>query len=250
MDRACRHTSPSFAPGPAALQSPAVSDQAPSAIIISDGGLPAVVAAAIEAERSISGIGGPPPALMPWPTDPVLATGQFTAAGSHARFFRLALLEAPRLCAADIAGSAGLVETLALLGAIEVARAVGAARIVWPVQYHADDTTIADRLDQIAAAADRALLASRLSLLDFREEIRVETPLVDLTDRQVADLVVDLDAPAYLSWWWRRHTDPAAETLAGAERRAWLLALRAAGWVQGDPGVTVGIQATTTPAPA
>ncbi|MCC7390278.1 MAG: hypothetical protein IT431_16100 [Phycisphaerales bacterium] len=227
-----------------------MSDQAPSAIIVSDGGLPAVVAAAIEAERAISGAGGAPPALMPWPTDPVLAPGQFTAAGSQARFYRLALLEAPRLCASDLAASPGLVETLALLGALEVARAVGAPRVVWPIQYHTDDQTIADRLDDIAAAADRALLVSRLSLLDFREEIRVETPLVDLTDRQVADLVVDLDAPAYLSWWWRRHPDPGAEAQAGAERRAWLVALREAGWVQGEPSVTVAAQDAPTPTPA
>lgn len=226
---------------------PRVSDPAPSAIVISDAGLPAVVGAAIEAERAISGGGGGVPALMPWPTDPVLAECQYAAAKSHARFLRLALLDAPRLCAADISASTGLIDTLGLLAAVELARTSGATRVVWPVHYHADDATLPGWLDQVASAVDRALLTSRLALLDSGAEVTIETPLVDLTDRQTADLVVDLDAPAYLAWWWRRRPEPPAEALAVQERRAWLDALRDAGWVQADPAahVVAGSRPTT-----
>ena len=225
-----------------------MTDQPPSAIIISDGNLPALVAAAIEAERAISG-GGGAASLMPWPAGPELAAAQVTAVGSQARFHRLALAEPPRLCAADIAASPGLLDTLALLAAVEAARAVGTTRVVWPVQFHADHDSLPELLDRIGAAIDRALLVSRLTLLDnpgtTGGEVTIETPLVDLTDRQLADLVVDLDAPAYLCWWWRRQADTAAESLAAAERKAWLSALRDAGWVQSGAETQVTTQSAT-----
>ena len=219
-------------------------NQTPSAIIITDGGLPALVAASIEAERSISGSGGVA-SLMAWPGSPTLATAQATAIGSQARFHRLGLADPPRLCAADIEASSGLLDTLALLAAVEVARAAGARRVVWPIQFHSDHDSLPEKLDQIAGAVDRSLLVSRLTLLDQADEVTIETPLVDLTDSQLADLVVDLDAPAYLCWWWRRLPDGQAEALAAPERRAWLSALRDAGWVQAEPGPVV----TTAPTP-
>lgn len=221
----------------------------PSAILISDGGLPAVVAAAIEAERTLSG-GGGAAAIMPWPGRPELAQSQFAAVRSQARFHRLELVETPRLCAPDIDASDGLLDTLALLAGLEAARTSGAARVVWPVQFHADDNTLTDQLDRIGAAIDRALLVARLDLLDRGEEIAIETPLVDLTDRQLADLVVDLDAPAYLCWWWRRLPDPQAEAVGAPERKSWLAALRDVGWVQSDLGVAVATQAAPTTNPA
>lgn len=226
-----------------------MTSQPPSAIVISDGGLPALVAAAIEAERTLTG-GANPAALMPWPTCAALAAPQLAAATSQARFHRLTPADPPRLCAADVAASEGMLDTLRLLAGAEVARATGAGRVIWPVQFHADDGSLPEHLDRIGDAIDRALLVSRLALLDQGREIVFETPLVDLTDRQVADLVVDLDAPAYLCWWWRRLAEPQAEALGAPERRTWLSALRDAGWVQADPAVTVAPQATTTPNPA
>lgn len=224
-------------------------NQTPSAIIISDGGLPALVAASIEAERSISG-GGGVASLMAWPGSPTLAGAQATAIGSQARFLRLGLVDPPRLCAADIEASGGLLDTLALLAAVEVARAAGARRVVWPIQFHSDHDSLPEKLDQIAGAVDRALLVSRLSLLDQGDEVTIETPLVDLTDTQLADLVVDLDAPAYLCWWWRRLAEGQAEALAAPERRAWLSTLRDAGWVQAEPIAVVTNQAIPTTHPA
>jgi len=206
-----------------------------------------MVAASIEAERAVSGGGAAGPAsLLPWPTRPALAPAQLTAVGSLARFYRLGLAEAPRLCAADVTESAGLIDTLALLAAVEVAGKCGCRRVVWPVQFASDHDTLPGQLERIAAAIDRALLVSRLSLLDGPDEIAIETPLVDLTDGQAADLVVDLDAPAYLCWWWRRLSEPNAEAEAAPERRRWLTALREAGWVQGSPEARVS--ATAAPA--
>ncbi len=229
----------------------------PNAIIITDGGLPALVAAAIEAERAIAGGGGRDGSgghvsggaesggvvsLMPWPSHPVLAPVQAAAVTSLARFFRFDHTDTPDLRLGGIEATTGLLDTLSLLAGVEVARAMGCVRLIWPVQFHADKSSLPAQLDRIAAAVDRALLVSRLGLLDgvdAAEEITIETPLVDLTDRQIADLAVDLDAPAYLCWWWRQHAEPEAEQVAGIERRAWLAALGDAGWVQAAPGVTV-----------
>lgn len=242
---------------PVARYTPAVSTTPLSAIIITDGGLPALVAAAIEAERAIAGGGGGVGnggevsggagsggvvSLMPWPSHPMLAPVQAAAVTSLARFFRFDHTETPDLRLGGIEATTGLLETLSLLAGVEVARAVGCDRLIWPVQFHADESSLPAHLDRIAAAVDRALLVSRLGLLDGDdtvEEITIETPLVDLTDRQIADLAVDLDAPAYLCWWWRQQGEPEAERVASGERRAWLAALGAAGWVQTAPGVTV-----------
>ncbi len=221
-----------------------MSTDAPSAIIIADGGLPALVAAAIEAERAISG-GGGGASLMLWPASPLLASAQFTAVTSQARFLRLGLTDTPQLSLNGTEASTTLRDTLGLLSGVEAARAAGCSRVVWPVQYHADHDSLPGELDRIAAAVDRALLVARLGLLETdraSDEITIETPLVDLTDSQIADLVVDLDAPAYLCWWWRRPSEAEAEALAAPERKAWLAALREAGWVQTAPGVTVTAQ--------
>ena len=233
---------------------PRVSCESPSAIILTDGSLPALVAAAIEAERALagsgenSGGGSGGAGLMPWPSCAELAAVQCATAASLARFFRFELLDTPRLCAEGFAASTALRETLALLAGVEAARKLGCRRVIWPVQYHTDENSVPSQLDRIAAAIDRALLVSRLGLLDGSQtgaEITIETPLVDLTDRQLADLAVDLDAPAYLCWWWRRLGEPEAEAVADTERQRWLGTLGEAGWVQTSPGVSV-----TKPSPS
>jgi len=226
----------------------------PSAIIITDGGLPGLVVGAIEAERAITGGGSAGGSggvsLLPWPSCPRLASVQCAAIASLARFFHFDRIEPPRLCVEGVETSRALLETLELLAGLEVARSLGCRRVIWPVQYHADQARLPGQLDRIADAVDRALLVSRLGLLDNGggdnggrdTEVTIETPLVDLTDRQVADLVVDLDAPAYLCWWWRRLGEPEAESAASLERRAWLAALDDAGWVQALPGVSGAVQ--------
>lgn len=217
-------------------------------LLITDGGLPALVAAAIEAERLASAGesgGGAPALLMPWVADPALAETQLTAIASQAKFFRHDLLEAAPIRDFAAGTSASFVETLGLLAAVEVARANGCSRIVWPAHAHATDDTLAEDIDRMAAAVDRALLVQRIAMLDPaspgspRSELTIETPLVDLTDAQLADLVVDLDAPAYLCWWWRALPEPKTEQAAAAERTAWKAALRHAGWVSASPGVEV-----------
>ena len=233
-------------------------------LVISDGGLPALVAAAIEAERIASageGGGGAPALLMPWVTNPNLADAQLAAVSSQARFLRQEQLEPAPIHAFAAGTSAAFLDTLGLLAAVEVARANGCLRIVWPSHAHATDDTLETDIERIANSVDRALLVERLAGLESDitgtpspaagpgtvSEIAIETPLVDLTDAQLAELLVDLDAPAYLCWWWRPIADPAAERTARAERETWRAALDRAGWVSASPEVTINAPAQPTP---
>jgi len=71
---------------------------------------------------------------------------------------------------------------------------------VWPVHVGAD-------LEGMDRALARARLVERLVNLDLPQEhegeppLRIETPLLDLTDRQIAELAADLDAPLDVCWW-------------------------------------------------
>jgi hypothetical protein len=226
---------------PAAISFAIVSDHPPKALVISDGGLPALLAAAMEAERRISG-GGGGGCLMPWPSRPDLAEAQVSAASSAARFLNLEpvhpVIATPQAAAAQ-PGAMG--DSLALLAALHAARLAGCERVVWPIHHHHDDDSIGRDLDRLGAAIDRAQLIGRLGLLDGPDAspVRFETPLIDLTDGQLADLVVDLDAPVHLSWWWRPAGDARVETIAAEERAAWLSALAGAGWAEAGPTAQV-----------
>jgi len=213
-----------------------VTETPSTTLVISDGGLPAVLAAAMEAERRLAG-GGGEVLLMPWPTSREAAAEQGAAVAALARFLSLEIAD-PCLEPPTRELEPGMRESLSLLTALHTGRPRGCARIIWPVQHHNDDASIAGDLDRIAAAVDRAQLVGRLGLLDTRPgdvPPRFETPLADLTDAQVADLVLDLDAPVHLAWWWRTLAGRRAESLAAAERRAWLPVLRDAGWIEAGP---------------
>ncbi|MCW5766118.1 MAG: 7-cyano-7-deazaguanine synthase [Phycisphaeraceae bacterium] len=103
--------------------------------------------------------------------------------------------------------AAGLAESRLLLDACEEAVRQGLTRIIWPVQLgpgRLGQSADPDRVRAIARAADRALLASRLAALDAPASaagLRIETPWLDLTDDQIADLAADADAPVSAAWW-------------------------------------------------
>ena len=87
-------------------------------------------------------------------------------------------------------------------------------------------------LDRIAQAADRALLAGRLAGLDATLHaspgVQVETPLLDLTDGQLADLAMDMDVPLETCWWWGGDTGHDAQ--AHQARARWRSSLAAVGY--------------------
>ncbi|MEQ8316895.1 MAG: hypothetical protein RIE77_13565 [Phycisphaerales bacterium] len=94
-------------------------------------------------------------------------------------------------------------------------------------------------VDRLARELDRALLISRLVTLDASEHgvgvFEVQTPLMDLSDAQVAELALDLDVPIWRAWWWevaagKRAKDPAVADRANALRDRWCGALESLGW--------------------
>lgn len=101
-------------------------------------------------------------------------------------------------------------ETRLLLDACALAKANRCARVVWPVFCAAE-------VDPIALALDRARLVSTLAALDARPKgMPIDTPVLDLTEAQLADLAIDVGVPAQPGW------------LADANENHWLTLLRAA----------------------
>lgn len=198
----------------------------PPCLIISDGSLPGMVAAAIESERR----SGSQPTL--WAGDPLAwVAGPARAIAHHAvraqaEFLALGMLDR------DWIGSdgSGAGQSLALLTIAQHAAAMGFRRVVWAVQFPLLGAE--PDLDRIAATVDRCLLVSRLVSLDLWDhpnpavpEVRIETPLVDLSDAQIVDLALDLGAPIASAWWMEGVGEPSQ-----AEQRRWLPLLSELGW--------------------
>jgi hypothetical protein len=198
-------------------------DRPERVLVMMDGDLASIVAAANAKEAVMSGTtGGPGPAL--WPAYDPRDESRRSACQRLASSLGLSLLErrSRSVSTEDLAwaGSSRL-----LLDACTDAAASGRSEVIWPVQFEKVD------LDAITRAIDRALLVTRLLALDAElnasPSLHVEAPMVDLTDAQVADLAVDLAAPLSCCWWWGGGSG-SPERTAAAER--WLPALRSAGF--------------------
>lgn len=185
------------------------------ALVLCDGDLPSYHAAWAARERAISD--GPTPTsngpalmplLAPFAIDPPHASlpePMEHAVTLQARALGLTCIapittHLPHAHTEDLPGQA---ESLALINAAYAAVRLGCDRVIYPV--HACIGESID-LDRMAAIADRAVLAARLCSLDARGHhtpgIRIETPYVDLTDLQLADLFLDADLSPQALWWW------------------------------------------------
>ena len=195
------------------------------ALVLTDGGPPSLVAAAIEAEASLRAGGDEGghttgSRLMPVPIACAQRDAAAQAAEQHERLFGIGLLPVDLelwTLAARFEHRAGLV----LSTAIEVARGLGLSRVVWPA-LPGEKPEGEPVLAAVASIIDQTVLATRLSTaatLGEGEEIRVEAPFADLTRRQIADLVEDFALPLDACWWAQeaaRETDGSR-----AERERW-----------------------------
>lgn len=195
-------------------------------LIISDGSLPGMVVAAIESERR----SGSQPKV--WAGDPLASISGPTRSMAHHAVRVQADILGIEMLDRDWIGSdgSGPGQSLALLNIAQQAAEMGIRRVVWAVQYPL--VGVEPDLDRIAATVDRCLLISRLASLDLWDhpspsvpEVRIETPLVDLSDAQVADLALDLGVPIAGAWWMDGVGEPAQ-----AEQRRWLPLLAELGW--------------------
>jgi hypothetical protein len=219
-------------------------------LVLFDGDLPSVLAAAYAAEeaaipsrrpslsRVIRGSAGEPRArgddqALP----PLVMPAYFGLPDAPERELALARaidllgLERARDDNPDLSGRTELPgedQTRLLVHAAYASAAAACDRVVWPVQFGEDLRAATPSLDRVSTAIDRELLVSRLVGLDLDRisgGVEIETPFVDLSDRQIAEMVIDIEAPLAACWWWG---NSAAAALAAHDR--WGTLLRSLGW--------------------
>lgn len=108
--------------------------------------------------------------------------------------------------------TAAQMQTRLLTEAAYLALSLGIKRVVWPVRIPEDAQ---DRIDTIGTAIDRAMLVSRTVSLDATpdtaHEVTIETPFIDLDERQTHELARDMALPIETCWWSKAKTLPAAQ---------------------------------------
>ncbi len=86
-----------------------------------------------------------------------------------------------------------LVAPQILLAALGCARYQQASQVIWPASYDGD-------VRFVARATEQTMLADQSSDYDQGDSPRIDTPLLELTDRQVVELGEELKVPWNLSW--------------------------------------------------
>lgn len=218
------------------------------ALILSDGGVIGLLAVVTAADRRAGLLGTPRQGAWVWvpPVDPATHPARLAAAKVQAEIYGFQM--APEGSSTDLGGGSEAENaTATLVQACRLARGLGASMIVWPASAGMGDPTGAG-LDRAAAILDRALLVSRLASIDGGP-IEIVTPFADLGDRELADLILDMDLPIWTCWWAGEVAGEAHQ--AGlAERVHWKGLLGAAGWVGELPGPSDVPEVTSRAAPA
>lgn len=135
----------------------------------------------------------------------------------------------------------GFGQSAMLLAAVSRASVLKCHRVIWPKCAAGD-------LDSMLDASDRALLVQRLAMIEQERtnalDVQIDTPLLDLTDEQVAELAADLNAPIWSCWW---RLEEVSQSRTAMDERArweqslheanadWLLELRPAQGIASQP---------------
>ncbi len=215
-----------------------------NAMVLNDGGLAALIALAIASEETVAAGAAAErrDARAPSPSQShfvAVVRGRYWSRAAELQ--ERAVQAQAQVFGIEIAGgqlppieppgdpSRGEAATQMLATAAYFALRSGCSRLIWPV--HVDRRQGEEvALELAAQACDRALLMSRLTLLDASDaevpEVTIETPLIDYEDEQLAELAVDLAIPAHTLWWWGLEDEAG---LAAAESQRWLPLLHTAG---------------------
>ena len=117
-----------------------------------------------------------------------------------------------------------LVAPQMLLAALAGARLYQAERVIWPASFNG-------AFNATAKATEQIILADQSGDSDLGEAPRIESPLLELTDRQVVELGAELDVPWQISWSCLGSASMPCRACPGCRRRK--AAFQAAGVV--DP---------------
>lgn len=200
-------------------------------LVIADGGVASLLACASLADGRLPGATSDNPSASPvalWTPrlDPDTHGRRAAAVGAQADLYGFRVLhDAFPALPSHPADDEAL--NHALLRAGSLARANGAATVIWPATAGPDGRGGPD-LDRIAGIVDRALLVSRLASIGSARPVEIRTPYADIPDPGLADLVLDMDLPIWTCWW--AVEQPPADAAAAAELDHWTALLRAAGW--------------------
>lgn len=113
--------------------------------------------------------------------------------------------------------SMSAIQSRMLLEAAQIAMKLGIRKVIWPIRLVRPESSqsIDEMVDKIGRTIDRATLASRLASLDTDHttavDVVIETPFVDLSNEQVADLAGDMAIPIETCWWNDARTLPNAQ---------------------------------------
>ena len=190
-------------------------------LILSDGGLESAVVAAIAAEQT-SRADTEPPIVMPgwWGalTDLDLVLPSIDrAVARQADIFGLSMVTdqtayPPEQSVDAMTLTDGAMHSQMLMQAANYALSLGIRRVIWPTRVGSSlvDFDPTRDLERLASAIDRSVLIGRLATLDAGgegadaelRELVIETPVVDFTNAQLADLAGDLSVPLGGCWWF------------------------------------------------
>lgn len=209
----------------------------PSALLLVDGSIPGLVALAHAREHAAFAQAAAPLAMLCPLTTLTMPQNERTlrevAAREQCQRHSIGFIESSVAAqASQLALTERQKQAAALLHAAHLALQHQAPRVIWCV--HAAQEQSID-LDTLAWSIDLALVVARLATLtaDNAQGVAIETPYIDVSDAQLADLAHELGAPISTCWWWRGpHTcdEPTLKKLAATQQARWLRALTSVGW--------------------
>lgn len=165
-------------------------------IILSNGGLRSLVAVAViqsEADQSC-------PMLLHMSIRQSTATVVLNHIRQQAKHFsiqQVIQIDLPQW--PSVSPTSPLIRSQLLLTGLSYAATTTAKRLVWPAQVDAD-------FDTVATLTEQAMLTQHLAQLDqFPADTEalmptIETPLLEMTDRQLVELGGQLNVPWHLAW--------------------------------------------------
>lgn len=174
-----------------------------------------------------------------------LAEPTSASSGGAARNRRLA-----QAASSDPLGVAPLLGPRVILAAVAQGLEIGADRLIWPVQCDGDFDTMTSVTEQLvlirhlvsmetpvptaaspASSGLQTFTDAWTPEISAPEAATIETPLLELTDKQLVELGGQLEAPWRLAWSCRMHGDKPCRVCSGCRRR--LRAFESAGMI--DP---------------